>query len=228
MAELSPSRAQLPEESGFFDIGVMGGMFDPVHNGHLRMAIEALEGLALEELRLIPCGAPPHRGSARGDCAARLEMLRLACAGEPGLTVDARECERGGTSYTFDTLVSLKRDFPAARLFLLLGADAFNILPTWHRWEEIFNLAHLVVMNRPGWKPGREGVLGDVLHQRLARGVEELKDAPCGGLLLWEMSPVAISSSQVRELINAGKSARYLLPDTVWNYIRDNRLYSEA
>lgn len=207
------------------DIGVMGGMFDPVHNGHLRGALEACDALGLDEVRLVPCGTPAHRGGAQADCAARLAMLRLACQGQEGFEVDPRECERRGTSYTFDTLSSLKDEFPDARLFLLLGIDAFNSLPTWHRWREIFSLAHVVVIARPGWELEAGGELGAEAKPRLARAPAELKDARSGKVLCWEQTPLAISSSHVRELISYGKSARYLLPETVWDYIQANHLY---
>src|SRR5690606_11315455 len=111
---------------------------------------------------------------------------------------------------------------------LLLGVDAFNSLPTWHRWREIFDLAHVVVLARPGWALETGGELGREAAPRLARSVAELRAAPHGRVLRWEQTPLEISSGYVRALISAGKSARYLLPDAVLDYIRANRLYGSS
>lgn len=207
------------------ELGVMGGMFDPVHNGHLRGALEAREALGLDHVRLVPCGTPAHRGGPHADCGHRLAMLRLACRGQEGLEVDARECERAGTSYTFDTLSSLQAEFPRARLYLLLGSDAFNSLPTWYRWREIFGLAHVVVIARPGWEPETGGELGAEAGPRRVQTVAELRKAPAGHVLYLEQTPLEISSSQIRELISTGRPASFLLPQAVLDYIRDHHLY---
>ncbi len=130
-------------------VGVFGGTFDPVHHGHLRTALEVLEGCGLEQLRLVPALVPPHRPQPRAPAPLRLEMLRRAVAGEPRLVVDDRELRRGGPSYTVDTLAELRAAVGTRPLCLVLGADAFLGLPGWHRWRELFALAHLVVVERP-------------------------------------------------------------------------------
>lgn len=131
-------------------IGIFGGMFDPIHYGHLRTAFELLQSLDLEEVRFIPCGDPPHRADTFADAAFRLHMVRLATMAEPGFTVDDRELRRQGPSYSVDTLASLRGEFPGRSLCLITGMDAFLGLPGWHRWDEILDFAHIVVAHRPG------------------------------------------------------------------------------
>jgi len=211
-------------------IGVLGGTFDPVHFGHLRSALELLESLALAEVRLIPCGHPPHRQPPVAPAAARLAMLELAAAGQVGLRVDARELERPGPSYMVDTLAALRAEVGATPLCLILGADAFLGLPGWHRWQELTELAHLVVMHRPGWE--LDHALAAPLAQLLAlRRVHEaaaLAAQPAGSILLAPVTPLDISATAIRAQIAAGRSPRYLLPDAVWDYIRSRGLYAAA
>ena len=215
-------------------IGLLGGTFDPIHIGHLRLAEEAREALGLAELRLIPAGEPPHRGTPRCPGEHRLAMVRRAVADNPQLTVDDSEVHSDGPSYTVLTLERLRaRLGPARRLVLILGADAFEGLPLWHRWEELFTLAHIAVANRPGYAPhGRRwpSVLSPELDaacqgRRLSHP-DQLRAAPAGGLLPFDMTPLAISATHIRELLAQGHSARYLLPAPVLDYIAAHSLYS--
>ncbi len=205
-------------------VGVMGGMFDPVHHGHLRTALSVLEYLGLDEVRLVPCHHPVHRGACEANSDQRIEMLKLAVAGETRLVVDERECRRHGPSYFYDTLSSLSQDLPGAALYFILGADAFNSLPEWHRWREIFELARLVVIDRPGWRINPDGPLHGIFSAARVDSVEQLHEQ-IGGVLVCRLEPLAISSSRIRELVKAGKSPRYLLPDAVWSYIKTQHLY---
>ncbi|HEV2009177.1 MAG TPA: nicotinate-nucleotide adenylyltransferase, partial [Burkholderiales bacterium] len=135
-------------------IGIFGGTFDPIHYGHLRLAQEIAESVRMAEIRLVPAGTPPHRAAPQVSSQQRLDMVRLAAAGNPLFTVDEREVKRSGPGYTVDTLVELRREAGATRpLCMLLGADAFLELATWHRWHELFGLAHLIVAHRPGFPP---------------------------------------------------------------------------
>ena len=131
-------------------IGLLGGTFNPVHNGHLRSAVEVRERLALDELRLVPSARPPHRAAPEVTAEQRLAMVQLALAGSDELQVDARELQRSSPSWTVDTLASLRAELgPQAVVFFILGWDAFCGLPGWHRWQELLELAHLVVLQRP-------------------------------------------------------------------------------
>ncbi|ROR34866.1 nicotinate-nucleotide adenylyltransferase [Inmirania thermothiophila] len=207
-------------------IGLLGGTFDPVHVGHLRAALEAREALGLEAVRLIPNARPPHRGLPAAPAPARLAMVRLACAGEPGLAADGRELARAGPSYTVDTLISLRRELGARRpLCLLLGADAARGLASWHRWRELFALAHLVVLRRPG-QAAWEGAAGAELAARRADGAAALAAAPAGRVLELEIPLLEVSASDIRRRIAAGRSVRFLVPDPVLDYIRRHGLYA--
>ena len=131
-------------------LGVFGGTFDPIHCGHLELARELRAALGFSAVRFIPAGDPPHRAAPVATAAHRLAMVELAIAGHPDLQVDAREILRPGRSYTVPTLEELRSEEPSRPLALIVGADAFLGLPTWHRWRELFALAHVVVVGRPG------------------------------------------------------------------------------
>lgn len=208
-------------------IGVLGGTFDPIHFGHLRSALELLEALGLAEVRLIPCGHPPHRAPPRAPASARLAMLELAVAGQPGLRVDSRELERPGPSYMVDTLASLREEQGSVPLCLILGSDAFLGLPGWHRWQELVRLAHLVVMHRPGWELDDHlaAPLAQLVETRRVHAAAALAAQPAGSILLVPVTPLDISATAIRHLIAAGRSPRYLLPDAVWEHIRAHGLY---
>ena len=203
-------------------IGILGGTFDPIHYGHLRPALEIQQALGLDEIRFIPLRDPPHREQPLSTPAQRLAMLRAAIKGQPGFRIDQRELEREGISYTVRTLRSLRKEAGAAPLCLLLGTDAFHGFPHWHKPEEILQLAHLVVMQRPGEsQPGMTGLLG----ARTAESVNELRMAPGGCILFRTVSQLEISSSAIRGMIRNGLSPRYLLPDAVLEIIENQRLY---
>lgn len=206
-------------------IGVFGGTFDPVHHGHLRAALELLQDLQLQELRLIPSRVPPHRGAPGASPEQRLAMLRAAVRGQAGFRVDERELRRDGPSYTVDTLHSLRAELGAIPLCLIVGADAFLGFPTWHRWTELVELAHVVVMRRPGWSAPREGPVAELLQQRLVQDPARLREQGAGYILVWPVTQLDISASRIREEIRLGKSPRYLLPDAVWDMIQAEGIY---
>lgn len=210
-------------------IGILGGSFDPVHLAHLRTAVEVRDLLGLTELRFVPCGQPPHRTAPIASAPQRVAMLRLAIAGEPGLMIDEREIQREGPCYTFNTLQSLREEFPRVPLCLIIGADQFVNFDTWHRWQEILGLAHLVVVYRPGWNP-----TGQIGNAELERLVQEhttaepgsLRNAVGGQLFFAQVSQFDLSSSRIRALLQQRKSVRYLVPDVVYDYIHSQNLYN--
>ncbi len=210
-------------------LGILGGTFDPIHNGHLELAREVRDALALAAVRLIPAGDPPHRAAPVATAAHRLAMVELGIEGVPGLEVDAREIDRPGRSYTFDTLESLRADEPERALALIVGADAFIGLPAWHRWRELFSLSHVVVVARPGV------AIDDALPPALARDwSRRLTDDPhalatehAGHIYVQPITPHPISASSIRSaLVDGNTSAvKGLLPPAVLAYIERNRLY---
>jgi nicotinate-nucleotide adenylyltransferase len=213
-------------------IGMLGGTFDPIHYGHLRLAEELSEKLRLEEVRFVPSGTPPHRSAPLVASDHRLAMTRLATAGNTRFKVDERETRRAGPGYTFDTLKELRAEAGEARpLALLLGADAFLEFATWHRWHEIFGLAHVVVAHRPGfpverWAERMPQPLAREYSARLMQQPLAIHLSPAGGIVVQPFTALEISATAIRDMLRAGASPRYLLPGAVLDYIRANHLYS--
>lgn len=210
-------------------IGVFGGTFDPIHFGHLRLAEEMAEAIGLERVLFIPTGQPPHRGAPRTAATHRLEMVRRAIAGNPRFEADAREVERPRPSYTVDTLTALRAELGNDQpLWLLLGADAFLELPSWHEWRQLFVLANIAVAARPGAQQSDampDPLKGDVLQRQVADG---LAAGPAGSVLLRRMTPLDISATAIRDTLARRGSARYLLPDAVLDYIHEHQLYTHS
>ncbi len=209
-------------------IGIYGGTFDPIHYGHLRPALDVYQALPFSEIRFVPCGEPAHRNAPLTDAAHRLAMLRMALANQPAFKVDDRELHRKGPSYMVDTLTELRAEYGKQPLCLIIGFDAFLGLESWSRWQDIFKLAHLVVSHRPGWHKGkietRPG-LKQMLEQRQMAG-ESLSQYPAGGIAFLPVTQLEISSSLIRELIAAGRDVHYLLPDNVYELIKQEKLYN--
>lgn len=208
-------------------IGVFGGTFDPIHYGHLRTAFEMLEALRFDQVRLIPCGDPPHRGETFAAAAQRLQMVRVAVGAQPGFVVDDRELQRGGPSYSIDTLLSLREEFPDRSLGLIVGMDAFLGLPGWHRWREILDTAHIIVAHRPGWRAPDMGPLGDLLSERGTHRAEDLHEQIQGCVHIHAVTQLEISSTEIRDLVAAGRDPRFLMPDAVRDVIAEAGCYGK-
>ncbi|WP_121412093.1 nicotinate-nucleotide adenylyltransferase, partial [Pseudomonas aeruginosa] len=206
-------------------IGLFGGTFDPVHIGHMRSAVEMAEQFALDELRLLPNARPPHRETPQVSAAQRLAMVERAVAGVERLTVDPRELKRDKPSYTIDTLESVRAELAADdQLFMLIGWDAFCGLPTWHRWEALLDHCHIVVLQRPDADSEPPESLRDLLAARSVADPQALK-GPGGQITFVWQTPLAVSATQIRALLGAGRSVRFLVPDAVLNYIEAHHLY---
>ena len=209
-------------------MGVFGGTFDPIHYGHLRSAFEVLQALELDEIRLLPCGTPPHRRATVANAELRLRMVHAATRGQEHFVVDERELLRDGPSYSVDTLAGLRRDFPARPIALIIGMDAFLGLPGWHEWQRILELAHIVVAHRPGWRAPDIGVLGELLAERGTHRASDLHEAPAGCLYVLDVTQLEISSTEIRGLVGAGRDPRYLVPDPVRDIIRASGCYARS
>lgn len=212
-------------------VALLGGTFDPVHYGHLRLADDVRRALRLPEVRLVPAGDPPHRGGPRASGPDRLAMLERAVREFPGLTVDAREVARSGKSYTVLTLEELRREDARRPLLLIVGADAFHGLPTWHRWRDLFRLAHIVVVARPGVDLARD-MPPDLVAEwnaRRASAPDALFSAPAGAIYVQAVTPHAISATAIRTQLARGEPGRedvvQLLPPAVLSYIDQHGLY---
>ena len=213
-------------------IGILGGTFDPIHNGHLRLAQEAVEQCGLAAIHFIPGGTPPHRTAPYASAAQRLDMVRLAVQGNTAFVLDESEIYRTDPCYTVDTLNALRAELGLQQpLCLLMGGDAFLSLHSWHEWKSLFELSHIVVMQRVGHPLGNaingaNEALRDEYRARLAPVPRVLRDSPAGAILVVNMPALEISATDIRNRCAENKNIHYLLPDAVADYIQLHHLYT--
>ncbi len=212
-------------------IGLFGGTFDPVHFGHLRLATEVGEAFHLEKVIFIPAGLPYHRGrGAHATNEQRLTMLKLATARDARFDVDDRELKRGGNTYTYDTLAEIRKERgPDVPLIFLVGTDAFAKIDTWHRWAELFELAHFAVAVRAddaAWFSRGPGTVPRDVWPRITLDPHDLDGAPAGKIMTFAMTPLSISSTAIRAAASEAASIRYLTPDPVVEFVRSHALYT--
>lgn len=199
-----------------FPLAILGGTFDPIHNAHLRVAWEAAEFLSAE-VRLLPANVPPHREQPVATAEQRAALVRAALDGQDRLILDTRELRREGPSYTIDTLLELRQEIGDERpLVLLVGADAFAGLPTWHRWKELFDLAHIGVLTRPGHGGTLPTELRTKIASRRCPNVASLSESASGRVLSIPVTPLDISATGIRALLGCGREPRYLVPDALF------------
>jgi nicotinate-nucleotide adenylyltransferase len=216
-------------------VGLLGGTFNPIHYGHLRMAQELANGLGMDEVKFIPSANPPHKDSISVSAEHRAAMVELAIADNPLFTIDKRELEREGASYTIDTLISLRKELGNnTALCLMMGSDAFVKLNTWHRWQELLDYAHIILVQRPNplsnqGKP--QDPLPDemqtLLRDHYAEDVSTLHEESSGLINMQAISAQEISATQIRESLKHGVSVKYLLPEEVVDYIYQKKLYQK-
>lgn len=217
-------------------IGIIGGSFDPVHNGHLGLARAARDTFKLDRVLFVPAGIPPHKQSQTLTPAHhRLEMLRLALGGEVGFEVSEVELERGGVSYTIDTLDALQARWPDAEWSLIMGADTFLDIETWKQFERVLAVCNLLVASRPGVP--LDGMFEDIeaLFSKLPYTYKpSYPDAfkkvyTCAEtgrtITLFAIPPQAVSSTEIRDALQRGKPVKKMLPPDVEGYIMAHRLY---
>lgn len=204
-------------------LGLLGGTFDPVHLGHLRLAIELRETLDLAEVRLLPSAQTHLRDVARASAAQRETMLEatLADCVDAGLGLDRRELTRGGVSYTFDTLEAVRNELGVRPLCFLVGVDAWNALPQWHRWRELLDLAHFVIASRPGVTLVRHAETETAWTADPAA----LRRRPAGHVLACAIPLLPISSTDIRARVAAGRCIDGLVSPAVAAFIARARLY---
>jgi len=207
-------------------IGILGGTFDPVHMGHLRLAIELHDALSLDKVHLIPCLEPVHRKKPVATAEQRMAMVECAVANEPYLIPDNREIRRKGPSYMIDTLIEMHKEMPNTPLCLLIGIDAFLGFASWHRYNDILDLAHIIVAHRPQYQLPTDGVTAELVKQRRQTETTYIHHHLAGGILLWPITALDISATDIRKQIAMGKNPRYLLPDAVYHYIQQHGVYN--
>ncbi|RUR32891.1 nicotinate-nucleotide adenylyltransferase [Vreelandella andesensis] len=208
-------------------IGMLGGTFDPVHLGHLRSAVEVREALGLDRLHMIPAPQPPLRDTPQVSPEQRFELLRLGISDTPSIVADDRELRREGRSYSVHTLIELRQMYGnSASLVMIIGFDAFLKLTKWHNVKQIFSLAHLVVIDRPGYNVPWPDALRELVGDREVDSADELKQCPNGKVLMLALpSMMAISATYIRERLKEGRSVRYLLPEAVEDAILRHGFY---
>ncbi|MEO8100966.1 MAG: nicotinate-nucleotide adenylyltransferase [Betaproteobacteria bacterium] len=210
-------------------IALLGGSFDPVHFGHVGLARSAFAQLELQKLLLLPVGNPYQKGRLPfASATRRVDMLKLAFQDNSNIVVDDRELRRDGPTYTFDTLVELRAEYGEAASFVwLIGSDAFAGLDTWHRWRELFGLAHFAVIERAGHElclaRGAQELRKEV-EKRLA-GLLATHESPTGSVVILGMTPPAVSSTDIRRKVACHETVRGLTPDAVCDYIEQHKLY---
>lgn len=207
-------------------IGILGGTFDPIHFGHLRTALEIYQAFDLAKIKFIPCYQPVHRKLPIATAEQRLAMIHCAISGEAAFSVDECEIQRQGPSYTIDTLEFLHQQAPHTPLCLMMGIDALLGFASWHRWEDILKLAHLIVVHRPRYQLPSAGIIADLLKQRLKHSVTTVHESLGGNIILQPITSLEISATEIRKLIAADHNPRYLLPDAVYDYIKQHGVYS--
>lgn len=207
-------------------IGILGGTFDPIHMGHLRMALELYETLDLARVHLLPCFLPVHRKMPTATPEQRLDMVELAVETEPALIADAREIRRKGPSYTIDTLIELRAEMKTTPFALIVGLDAFLGFLSWHRYEEILNYAHIIVAHRPQYQLLQTGMLADLAKEHLQQEASYLHENLSGGILFRPITALDISATDIRKQIAMGRNPRYLFPNRVYDYIKQHGIYS--
>lgn len=206
-------------------LGLLGGMFDPVHKAHVGAARFALELLQLECVKMLPCNKPNHRESSSASGEHRLAMLRLALKNERQIEADSLELNRGGVSYSIDTVVHFRKLLGDTQIVFILGVDAMNALPRWHRWQEMFENCHFLVLGRAQEQIDSASSEAIGLLHRVVASPIELFDEPCGRVFFAREFDFDGSSSEVRELLAAGRSTSKLLEDEVAAYIKEHGLY---
>lgn len=207
-------------------IGILGGTFDPIHYGHLRTGLELTQSLDLQEVRFIPCLQPVLEKVTRTSVDHRLKMLELAIANQPQFKIDDRELKRNAPSYTVDTLISIREENPETPLCLIIGSDAFANLNRWHRWSDLIQLAHIIVVARPGYTFPMHGPMFTFMERHQISEPDILSRKTAGYIYFPILSLLPFSSTNIRQQISLGLNARYLLPDAVLEYILREKLYS--
>ncbi len=210
-------------------IGLLGGTFNPIHFGHLRMAQELADALNFNEVRFIPSANPPHRTTPEVSAQHRAAMVQLAISDNPLFTVDTRELERTGASYMIDTLISLRNELGENNaLCLIMGSDAFVKLNTWHHWQKLLDYCHIILVQRPNIVPDQPKLSAELtalLHDHYTENANDLVHKNVGYIHMQKITPLDISATKIREMIATNNEVKYLLPDNVLAYIKQHRLY---
>lgn len=206
-------------------LGIFGGTFDPIHYGHLSAAWQTLHTLQLNELRFMPCHHPPHRDQPLAAPEHRINMLKLAIKDIPQFAIDEREIKSNEISYSFNSLKQIRKEIGEIPLCFILGLDAFNQIHTWHEPRKIIEVAHIIVLARPGQQLNQTDMINDLMQAQV-HDPNILKTKNAGFVYFMENSLMDISATQIRKMLQQNIDPKFLLPDAVLNYITKEQLYS--
>jgi len=210
-------------------IGILGGTFDPIHYGHIRLALEARKQINLDQVRLIPVNIPPHRTKPVASPAHRRVMIELAITDEPGLCIDLRELETDEISYTINTVKSLRQELVDDAIYLIIGRDAFNKINSWKNWQELLDYVHIIVASRPGeYSNTISHELKHWIDKHQTNDVALLKSCISGYIYFIDIPKLDMSSSMIRQSCSKHKNIEGLLPPTTLNYIKEKQLYMDT
>lgn len=209
-------------------IGILGGTFNPIHLGHLHLANQLQTKLGFDSIRFMPAALPALKDMPSVTPEQRAAMVKIAIANQPHFSLDTRELSRAGTSYTIDTLISLREELgDEVSICWLMGFDAFAHLDAWHRWQELLNKAHLIVVKRPHSADlsNLNAEVKTLLEKHETKNVEEVKNQAGGKILIQEIAALDISSTEIREKIATNQDASSMAPSAVLSYIKQHQLY---
>lgn len=202
-------------------IGILGGTFDPIHWGHIRIAEQLLKKLPFKEIRFLPNKTPPHRNAPQASLEDRLTMIKIAIENNPQFQLDLTEAERPGPSYMIDTIKQLRSQFPENPLALILGADVFAKFTTWQNYEEILDFTHIIIVNRISEKNESP----KFLKEKFTEAPSTLSENLSGLIYECQLEPIPYSSTNIREKIGRGESIKEDLPPEIFAYISAKQLY---
>ena len=209
-------------------IGILGGTFDPIHHGHLRMAIELYQAFDLAKVHIMPTGNPMYRKQPVASKEQRFDMVKSALQNEPVLFADDREIRRKGASYTIDSLIEMRAEMPETPLCILIGIDALLGFASWHRYQEILDYAHIIIAHRPNYHLPPDDIMTRLLHSHQQKEIAFIHENIAGGILFHSITALDISATDIRKQIAMEGNPRYLLPDTVYDYIKQNHIYTDT
>lgn len=206
-------------------LGVYGGTFDPIHNGHIQPVVEAAEQLGISKVLLLPCHIPPHKEQPSTPAGLRLKMVELVCDHYPQFIADDRELNKTSPSYTVETLRTLREEYPHSTLCFFMGGDSFANLNTWFKWEAILDYCHIVVCQRDTQDTQLSPVIEEYLAQFECENAHELREKKQGNIYLAKTNELAISSTEIRNNLWRDASWKTCLPIYIYEFIRAHNLY---